>query len=621
MRPLVLIAAASVLFTAAAAQEDPGTGALLATIGGERVALPVTSTSVELTVTGTIVRGVIEQRFENPADVPLEAIYLFPLPEGAAVDGLTLTIAGRRFAGEIREKEEARRTYERAKESGKRAGLVEQHRPNLFRTAVAGIPAGETVMVRLSYLDDADFSDGTFSTTFPLTITPRYAPGGADPVCSGGSVTPPASVRVRLDAGFPLASVGSPSHGLTTSVAGRRADLSSDAVATDRDLVLRWTPRSDEGALGGALVEDREDGRYFSVTVIPPSLDAPGGTSLPTQTVFVVDVSGSMQGPSIEQAREALLSALGRLAPGDTFALIKFDDENEAFREGFSPATESALAPARAWVRALAPGGGTEILPALLRALEMSERGDARALRRVVLITDGAVGNEEQVLAAVERSLGATRLHVVGIGPAPNRWLMTKLARSGRGAVAFIGSTSEVKERIDALLARTERAVLKDVAILGLAARDVEIAPDPIPDVYAGRPLVLTGRLAPGAPLPKLALTGRAPNGPVTIDLPVSPAREHAGIGVRWARARVEALEDARRLGADPERIRLDVIDLAKRFSIVTPYTSFVVVEDESPEAGIDELPPCGTLEPLLLAIGAGLTLCGLALLARGKLA
>jgi len=614
VRTLVLIAAASVLFAGAAAQEDPGTGALVVETAAGRVELPVVGLNVDLYVTGTSVRGTIVQRFLNSESDTIDATYVFPLPEGAAVDHLTLQVDGRSWVGEIQEKEEAQMTFERAKVEGKRAGLVEQHRPNIFKTSVANIPAGSEVSVTLAFLDEAEWEDGVFSTVFPLTITPRYKDDGTG-TC-GGAV-PQATVNVLLEPGFPVAWIRSPSHELTRLTA---------TSAADRDFVLRWKPVSSAVPFAGGVVEDREDGRYLSVTVLPPDLGDDAARALPTQTVFVIDVSGSMQGTSIQQAKEALLAALGRLRPEDAFALIKFNDTFEPYRGRFEPAGSAELAAARAWVDGLAAGGGTEIPKALLEALTEAERGDPRALRRVVLITDGAVGNEEEVLEAVEKSLGDTRLHVVGIGAAPNRWLMKKLAESGRGVCEFVGSIDDVKDRMDALLSRTERAVVGDVEVLGLD--DLDLAGRRIPDLYAGRPLTITAKLPPGRAIPKLSVWGRARGGPVSIDLPVLEAKEGSGTATRWARARIEALEDSKRRGADPAVVRADVVDLAKRFSLVTAYTSFVVVEEESDEeqcecchSGIDELPAGGTLEPLLLALGAGLTLGGLALLARGKLA
>ena len=602
--------AIAVLWTglSVAQTEGPGTGELLATIDGRRVSLPPTAMGVDLEVTGPIVRARLTQTFTNPSRETIDADYVFPLPEGAAVDELTLEVGGRSFVGRIQEKEEATRTFERARAQGKGAALVEQHRPNVFRTRVARIPAGESVVVRLGFLDEAEWSDGTFSTTFPMTITPRYG-SDTEAVC-GTSAIPLVDVRASIDAGLPLSEVVSPSHAMRPAADGALGGR----LPADRDLVLRWRPRTGTEPMAGGLVEDRDDGRYALAMAVPPDLEMGSGRGLPTQTVFVVDVSGSMAGPSLEQAKEALTVALDRLAPGDAFTLIEFDHEVRPYSERFLDARPSEIADAKAWVASLEPRGGTEILPALLRALDISRRGDPRLLARVVLITDGAVDNEDQVVAAVGRDLGDTRLHIVGIGPAPNRWLMKELAREGRGTYEAIGSTGDVGEKTIALLARTERAVMTDVTLEWEGGATVLAEPDPVPDLYAGRPLVVLAKLDPGQPLPKLRVRGRTQRGPVSMEVSWSTASEGSGIATLWGRARVASLEQARVHGADPARIREDVIALAKRHSLVTPYTSFVVVADETLDDEDDEaeLPACGTLEPLLLAIGLVLSVLGL---------
>ncbi len=351
--------------------------------------------------------------------------------------------------------------------------------------------------------------------------------------------------------------------------------------------------------------------------LVPPQLTKNGAGTFPAQTVFVVDVSGSMSGPSLDQAKAALHVALDRLRPGDTFTLIKFDSENEAYAERFIEVDPGAIDAAKRWVSRLSPGSGTEILPALLRALDLSERGNASVLKRVILITDGAVSNEDQVVVEVGRHLGGTRLHIVGIGLAPNRWLMKELARAGRGTFESIGEIAEVQARTVELLERTERAVMTDVVLEWDGAAPLSADPDPVPDLYDGRPLVVTARFDPSRPIPKLRVWGRTPGGPVTMNVDFALATKDAGIGTRWARAWIASLEAARVHGADPSIVRADVIELAKRFSLVTAYTSFVVVADESFTAGgvsregdDGALPQCGTEEPLLLLIGV--VLCGL---------
>jgi Ca-activated chloride channel family protein len=603
--------------------DRPGTGTLLARINSTLVPLPVVSMEVTLSISGPIVRGRLVQSFDNPTEETLEAEYVFPLPEGAAVDGLTLQVGDRLFVGEIQEKEDARRTYENAKADGKGAGLVEQDRPNIFRTHVANIPPHASIVIHLDTLDEAEWSSGEFSTTFPTTITSRYTPGDSqacDPIGPETAVHGPVvALHATIDAGLPISAIVSPSHRVRTTVAGSSFDVrvGDGPVPADRDFVLRWRPDAEAAPVAGGLVEERPDGRYGLAMLVPPQLTQAGAGTFETQTVFVVDVSGSMDGPSLVQAKAALQAALDRLRPGDTFTLIKFDSGNVAYSERLIPADPAAIGAAKRWVSQLAAGSGTEILPALLRALDLSERGDPAVLKRVILITDGAVENEDQVVAEVGRHLGGTRLHIVGIGMAPNRWLMKELARAGRGTFESIGSIADVQSKTVELLERTERAAITDVALEWDGAPPLDAGPDPVPDLYAGRPLVVTARFDPTRPLPKLRVWGRAPGGPVTMDVDFARAGRNAGIGTRWARARIASLEQSRVHGADPAVVRADVLDLAKRFSLVTAYTSFVVVADESyateDESGSGEggeLPQGGTEEPLLFAIGV--VLCGL---------
>jgi len=604
-RALALASIALCSGLAAAETADPGTGALVVTFRGERIPLPPVAMEVDLSVTGPIVRARVSQTFANPTGETIDADYVFPLPEGAAVDELALEVGDRSWTGRIEEREAATQTFERARAAGKGAALVEQHRPNIFRTRVAGIAPGDAVVVRIAFLDEADWSDGSFSTTFPMTITPRYRD---DAIGSAPAML--VTLRARIDAGVPLSEIGSTSHAISVAPdATLRADLPAD-----RDFVLRWRPRDGAEPLAGALVEERDDGRYALAMLVPPETALIEERGLPTQTVFVVDVSGSMDGPSLEQAKEALAVALDRLGRGDTFTLIKFDSGFETYSEGFLLATPRAVADAKEWVGGLSAGSGTEILPALLHALDLSSRGVPGALARVVLITDGAVGNEDEVLASARAKLGATRLHIVGIGRAPNRWLMKELAREGRGTFEAIGSIGDVREKTVALLARTERAVMTDVALEWEGGGAVEAEPDPVPDLYAGRPLVVLAKLDPSRPLPRLRVHGRTPHGPVTMDVELSRAEAGSGIGTRWARARIASLEQGRVHGADPAVVRERVIDLARRFSLVTPYTSFVVVADETEadEAEDADLPACGTREPLWLAAGIALVALGL---------
>jgi Ca-activated chloride channel family protein len=618
---------------------DVGSGELLWKSARGFVPLPVLDMKVELAVTGIMVRGIVTQTFDNPTAEVIEAVYVFPLPERAAVDAMEMRIGERRIRAVVREREEAKATYEQAKREGRKAGLVEQERPNLFTTSVAGINPGESVVVRLEYLEEVAYGDGGFGLVFPLTFTPRYTSFGRDDpgiegrfVKTAGPLAPRATLEVRLDAGLLVEGVRSTSHAIHLEPDGAawRVELDGGSVVADRDFVLRWMVRRDARPEGAAFVEDREDGRYGLVMILPPVPESAAGGGLPTETLFVVDVSGSMDGPSIEQARKALLKALDRLRPGDTFNILKFNDLNEPFRERFLSTSGTALDEARAWVRSLVASGGTEILPALLRGINMMEEADPWPARRIVLITDGAVADEEGLFAEVTRRLGAARLHIIGIGWAPNRCLVRRLAEFGRGSCEFIGGAAEIEARMDSFLTRIDRPVMTDLALDWQGAPPLEVYPERIPDLYAGKPLFVSVRLGPSGDGARAVLTGRVAGGPVRIDVGVAPdAPPGSGVATRWARAKVEGLLDGLRDGADAETVRRAVIGVALTFGLVTRYTSLVAVEEFPSADGSSTthkvaaalpqgstlldgtLPQGGTSGPLLTLIGLFLVLVG----------
>jgi Ca-activated chloride channel family protein len=341
-----------------------------------------------------------------------------------------------------------------------------------------------------------------------------------------------------------------------------------------------------------------------------------------------------MDGPPIRQARLALLAALDRLSPDDTFAILAFNEEVHPFAPGFAPAAGAALDGARAWVAALEAGGGTLIGHALRTALGMMEEsatGDDGVLSRIVFLTDGAVGNEDEVVRAIHRHPGRVRLHTLGIGPAPNRHLMRQMAEAGRGLSGFIASIEGVDNRIDAFLARLDRPVLAEPRLEWDGPPPADVHPAILPDLHAGEPLLVSARLAPGVSPGRPFLTGRGPHGPVRLPIDPAPAAgSDRGIAVRWARARIEALMDGVHAGADPDAVRRAVIDLSLAFGIVSPFTSMVAVErfpTAATDAGLVRVPsalPSAGSGDLVLAQGgtddALRFLIGLALLAVGGL-
>ncbi len=584
-----------------------GTGGLLLDRGDRDRLLraPMVATDVAITVGGLVARAHVRQHFRNPSDGWVEGIYVFPLPETAAVDHLRLRIGDRVVEGRIREREEARRAYDAAKREGHKAGLLESQRPNIFTTAIANIAPGEEVTVEIQYQQALRYDAGRFHLRFPMVVGPRYIPDGVrtvrhggvepaagrDPVPDADRITPPVlhpdlgkinpvRLTVTLDAGFPLAEITSPYHPVTVEREdGHRhvVRLRDGPVPADRDFELVWTP--DVGEVPGVALfrESLDDADYLLVMVMPPTA-GPADQRTPEvrrEVIFVLDTSGSMSGPSLEQAKEALVLALDRLTEGDRFNVIRFaDDTSRLFRQP-RPVDADTLARARRTVWSLSAEGGTEMAPALRAAL--SGAPPEGTLRQVIFLTDGAVGNETELFRLIDDRLGDSRLFTIGIGSAPNSHFMREAAEAGRGSFTYIGKLDEVRDRMAALFAKLERPVLTGLDAQWPAAAKAEVSTGTLPDLYAGEPVVFTARVAAADGV--AALAGRRGGLSWRVDLPLSDGAETPGVAKLWARDRITDLVGQLRKGGDPDALRAAVVALGLRHRLVTRYTSLVAID------------------------------------------
>ncbi|WP_295801537.1 marine proteobacterial sortase target protein [uncultured Microbulbifer sp.] len=623
---------------------EAGSGDLLfkGAVPGRYIPALHLGSKVSVQVRGLVAEVQIRQEFSNTGKDWQEAVYVLPLPENAAVNGMEIVVGDRRIVGKVREREEAKKVYREARAAGKRAALLEQQRPNLFTSRVANIAPGEMVSVEVRYLQTLKFDSGQFSLRLPSTLTPRYIPGVPQPekaavalnshgwalptdqVPDADRISPlmmpmpelayngshKMEIAVDLAMGLPLADIHSPYHEVNFQRAGDnryRIGLKSGSVAMDRDFALYWRPQTSampsaalfaEQAVEEA-VDKNLDGagggdQYLQLLLLPPD-GAAGSRKLPREVVYVVDTSGSMSGVSIRQAKESLLLALSRLAPQDRFNVIEFNSQYRTFLPRPAAATVENIQRARDWVESLSATGGTEMAPALKEALSQQLSGEAGELvRQVIFITDGAVGNENALFEIIRQRLGEVRLFTVGIGSAPNNHFMRKAAEYGRGASVQIGDLNEVQEQMQALFAKLENPLVTDLAVRWPAGTNVEAYPKRLPDLYRGEPVRLLARVIGGGlglhNSGDLVVTGRLAGkrftrtlslGDLTVD------KRGKGIGSLWARAKMDALQDEQRAlgaaaGSEEARnsLKARIVQLALAYQLASPYTSFVAVEE-----------------------------------------
>ena len=587
---------------------NPGgmnTGALLFQSGdGGFVEAPRLATDVVMTVNGTIARVAVTQRFENPSDRWLEGIYVFPLPEQSAVDALRMEIGSRVIEGEIKTRDEAKQAYEAAKDAGQKASLVEQERPNIFTNSVANIGPHESIVIRIEYQETVKQDGGIYSLRFPLVVAPRYNPEPSgveavdygkhapnDPVPDRDRITPPVldpakfpkinpvSIQVKLNAGFVLGDINSAFHPIALDRTGDETatlSLAGGTVPADKDFELTWAPKAaavPQTALFHEIVNGQD---YLLAMVTPPTLDS-APKLLPRELIFVIDNSGSMAGTSIDQAKQSLLFALDRLRAGDSFNVVRFDDTMETLFDKAVDASAENLAIAKNFVSRLQAEGGTEMLPALKVALRDGSPGDTSHLRQVVFLTDGAVGNEAQLFAEIAGNVGRSRLFTVGIGSAPNSYFMRRAAELGRGTFTEIGAEDQVLTRMRALFAKLEKPVMVGLKAEWPKGTNVEVWPDPLPDLYAGEPVVLAAKVS--AMTGELHFSGTFDGKPWTAALNIPDAIDGAGVAKLWARSKIASLEA--KLFTDPSARGIDkaIETVALEHHLVSSQTSLVAID------------------------------------------
>ncbi len=583
-----------------ATDAGPQSGTLMLKVKGAATTAPAVQlgSDMDVTVSGSIARVRVTQVFRNTAKNWMEATYLYPLPEDAAVDSLKMVAGQRVIIGRIKQRNEARAIYDKARQDGQKAGLVEQQRPNMFTNSVANIGPGETVMITIEYQMPLKQARGLFSLRLPLVVGPRYVPphsiaSNADAVDAGkvtaapvlhpkiGAKINPVSIAVHLNPGFVPANITSAYHKIAVAGDGdqRTIQLAKGEVPSDRDFELSWRSASADPTV--ALYREQVGDKGYVMASITPPIDDDKAFVPPRDMIFVIDNSGSMSGASMDQAKSSLINALKTLRPQDHFNVIRFDDTMTKLFTTSVAASDARVAEAMTYTRGLQATGGTEMLPALIAALAHDEKANVtKAVRQIIFLTDGSISNEKEMIAAISADKGRSHIFLVGIGSAPNTYLMTRMANMGRGTYTNIGSTQEVTAKMASLIDVLSRPSVQGLSVK-VSGNSFDLTPRMLPDLYAGEPLLLLGQAdkLEGS----ITVSGRIGGKAWSQTLDLKTATPSPSVAKLWARRRIDDVEADLALGIiDSKAADAAVTKLGLTYGLVTSQTSLVAI-DETP--------------------------------------
>ncbi|WP_156373522.1 VIT domain-containing protein [Pseudorhodoferax sp. Leaf267] len=557
-------------------------------------ALPLKRTAVDVQVSGVIAEVRVTQHYRNEGQRAIEADYVFPGSTRAAVGGMQVRIADRLITAQIREKQQARIEYAAARQEGKTAALLEQQRPNVFQMRVANILPGDEVQVELRYTELLLPEAGRYAFVFPTVVGPRYAGAptadgrnawAAQPTLREGEAPASAfTLQARIAAPLAIHDIRSRTHAIEVQ---QSADQPTQATiqladgrgpANNRDFVLDYRLAGDQLAAGLMLSQGQgPDAENFFLALVQPPKAVAATQIAPREYIFVVDISGSMHGFPLDTAKAMLQRLIGGLRPSDRFNVLLFSGSSRMLAPKAVPATQANIERALAALGQTQGSGGTELIPALRRVYAEPKAPDVS--RSIVVVTDGYVTVEQEAFALVRKHLDQANLFAFGIGSSVNRALIEGLARAGRGEPFIITDPVQAPEQAARFRQMVESPVLTSVKLRfeGLDVYDLEPAVQP--DVLGERPVLVFGKWR-GQPQGRLLVQGHTAAGPwqQAIDVPAMPDAQGAALPALWARHRIAQLSDQEALeGGDA--FRSAITQLGLRYTLLTPYTSFIAVD------------------------------------------
>lgn len=592
--------------------------------------LPLKQTDVHMDVTAGRINTTVTQTFENDTEHPLEAAYIFPLPSRATVTDMEMRTEDRVISSVVKEREEARKTYEKAKKAGKKTALLEQERPNIFTTSVANFMPGETVSVSFTYMQSLTYENGSYNINFPMVVGQRYIPWKIEQDEDSGAkiavevpdpdrINPPVlhpnidpehhlEIQVELT-GIPVEKLSSTTHAIEVEKPKpdrHRITLLNGNTVPDSDFNLKVDlARNDQPRI--SFVESRKGGEHFGLlTVFPPTGEPSARRErMSREVVFLIDTSGSMSGASIGQAKAGLKRCMEMLNPEDRFTIVRFASEYSCFSPRLRKATAAKLGEARGYIDCLTAGGGTEMQPALEYCLDLPHKPDT--MRLVVFLTDGCVGNEDSLMRLLSRKLGSARLFTFAIGSAPNEFLARRMAEIGRGQFRFIHSHEDIGSVMGDFFNTVDAPVFTDVELRWIdrsgEVRKVLQYPEPCPDIFHARPLQVAAKSSGGfAGAVEVEGSWDGERKTLKLDIADTASARHGAIDKLFAKSRIDALMYERLRAAtsrEKDILREQVVATALKHELVSKFTSRVAVEERVTRTDAGDLKSAQVPTPL----------------------
>ena len=565
---------------------------------------PLNHTEVKANISGFIGITEVTQIFTNPMETPIEAEYIFPLPEKSAVFEMLMKIGDKTIKGIVKEKEEARKIYNNAIKKGKRASLLDEERPNIFVQHVGNIMPNDEIKILIKYVEDIKFEEGIYEYVFPMTVGPRYitkSMEGEEPkvnpayVEEGKRAGHDISLSVEINSPINIEEINSELHEINiekVSDTTSKIKLAEHDSIPNRDFILRYRVGSETIEEGLISTKTKDKSGFASLIIQPPSRPE-NYNIIPKEMIFVVDTSGSQSGAPLEVCKKAMNLCIDKMHKNDTFNIICFSNVPEFLFKKSMPNNRKNRELAKLFMKKHEEAwGGTEMLPPILAALKAEE--DPERLRIITVMTDGCVGNEGEIISAIDKKCKKnTRVFSFGTGNSVNRYLITKMAEAGRGDSEIITVTHSSRDKenenmqkiADSFFKKIDCPLMTNIELNWSGDKLSEIYPKKLPDLYSNTPLILIGKYKE----PKegtVIITGKTANGVIEkkIDFKLNSEEDtrYESIPYLWARRKIEYYSDEDE-GSNKEhsKIKEKIIKLGIKFGLATKYTSFVAVEDK----------------------------------------